>query len=83
MISDNQKPISSGFNSKSETSDILSDVNLEFSNQLSLPTFKIRKQAYIKRLTLIIENSIIKKFFYPVFPPNKHIEEVIKWLTKN
>ena len=28
MISDNQKPISSDFNSKSETSDILSDVNL-------------------------------------------------------
>lgn len=28
MISDNQKPINSGFNSKSETSDILSEINL-------------------------------------------------------
>ena len=63
--------------------DILSDANLDFSNQLSLPTFQIQKKVYIKRLTLIIENSIIKKFFYPVFPPNKHIEDVIKWLTKN
>ena len=27
--------------------------------------------------------SIIKKFFYPIFPPDKHVYEIIKWLKKN
>ena len=36
MISDNQKPINSGFNSKSETSDILSEINL--SDKIAIVT---------------------------------------------
>ena len=40
-------------------------------------------KVYLKRTTLIIEKSVIKKAFYPIFPPNKHINEVIKWLKIN
>lgn len=63
--------------------DVLSDIHLDFANQLKLPTFKIENKVFLKRLTLIIEKSIIKKTFYPIFPANKHIYEVIEWLKKN
>ena len=38
---------------------------------------------YIKRLTMIIERSIIKKVFYPIASPKKHIIEVLEWLKIN
>ena len=63
--------------------DVLSDHELKFSKSLNLPLFNINKQFFIKRVTLIIESSIIKKVFYPIFPPDTHIFEVIKWLKKN
>jgi peroxiredoxin len=63
--------------------DILSDKNLEFTNKMKLPTFQIKEKLFIKRLTLIIEKSLIKKVFYPIFPPDKHIIEILDWLKKN
>ena len=60
--------------------DILSDCNLNLANSLKLPTFSIGKRVFIKRLTLIVNNISIEKVFYPVFPVDKHINEVIKWL---
>ena len=60
--------------------DILSDCNLNLTNSLKLPTFSIGKRVFIKRLTLIVNNISIEKVFYPVFPVDKHINEVIKWL---
>ena len=65
------------------TYDVVSDINLEFAKKLSLPTFVIEDKVFIKRTTLIIEKSVIKKIFYPIFPPNKHINEIIKWLKIN
>ncbi len=63
--------------------DILSDINLEFKKTLSLPTFSIDNKNYLKRLTLIIEKSVIKKVFYPVNNPNKHVIDVLEWLKLN
>ena len=63
--------------------DVVSDSNLIFTNLMKLPTFKIAEKVFIKRLTLIIENSIIKKVFYPIFPPDLHIKDVINWLENN
>ena len=63
--------------------DVVSDENLSFAKQLQLPTFKIEDNVYIKRLTLIVEKSIIKHFFYPVFPPDLHVKEVLQWLDSN
>ena len=37
----------------------------------------------IKRLTLIAKEGVIKKIFYPVFPPDKNPDEVIDWLSRN
>jgi len=63
--------------------DVVSDANLNFANLIKLPTFKVDKKVFIKRVTLIIKNSIIKKVFYPIFPPNLHIKDVINWLKNN
>ena len=63
--------------------DVVSDQQLLFSSALKLPTFSIGNKTFIKRLTLIIEKSVIKHFFYPVFPPDKHIKNVLKWLKCN
>jgi len=30
-----------------------------------------------------VEKNIVKKVFYPIFPPNKHINEVLLWLKEN
>ena len=65
------------------TYDILSDYKLSLVYSLKLPTFSIEKKTYIKRLTLIVNNSKITKVFYPIFPPDKHIFEVLNWLKNN
>ena len=63
--------------------DVLSDYNLELKNALNLPTFSVKNKIYLKRLTLIIEKKIVKKVFYPVYPIDKHIDDLIKWLKAN
>ena len=63
--------------------DVVSDSELKFSKLMDLPNFKINNSVFIKRLTLIIEKSIIVKVFYPIFPPDLHIYEVLDWLEKN
>ena len=63
--------------------DVVSDQNLEFTKKLKLPTFSVGKKVYIKRLTLIVEKSLIKHVFYPISEPDKHILEVLDWLKKN
>jgi peroxiredoxin len=37
----------------------------------------------MKRLTLVVKDGRIEHVFYPVFPPDKHAEEVIAWLTQH
>ena len=63
--------------------DIVSDADLLLTSAINLPTFTIEDKKFIKRLTLIVEESIIKKIFYPIFPPNIHIDEVLGWLKEN
>jgi peroxiredoxin len=61
--------------------EVLSDSELALTNALRLPTFEFESMILIKRLTFIIEDGRISKVFYPVFPPDKNAEEVIKWLS--
>jgi peroxiredoxin len=63
--------------------ELLSDEKLEFANSLRLPTFEIESMQLIKRLTLIIRNGQIENVFYPVFPPDKNVEDVIDWLSQH
>ena len=59
---------------------LLSDAELKFSRALELPTFTAGGMTLIKRMTLVIDDGVITKVFYPVFPPDKNAEEVMAWL---
>jgi len=63
--------------------DVLSDQYLLFTKLMKLPTFTINNKTFIKRLTLIVQKSFIKHVFYPIFPPDLHVKEVIQWLKNN
>jgi len=63
--------------------DIVSDQQLVFSSNLNLPTFSINDKKFIKRLTLIVDQSVIKHVFYPIFHPDLHVFEVLDWLKNN
>jgi len=62
---------------------ILSDIDLELQKKLSIPTFQFENKTMYKRLTLILKKSKIIEVFYPIFPPDKHIYEILKWLESN
>ncbi len=59
---------------------VLSDETLEFAAALRLPTFTAAAMEMIKRLTLIATDGVIKKVFYPIFPPHKNAGDVLAWL---
>ena len=59
---------------------ILSDSHLKLTNALRLPTFSVTGMTLLKRMALVIDDGVIVKAFYPVFPPDKNAEEVIAWL---
>jgi peroxiredoxin len=59
---------------------LLSDEDLELTKALRLPTFEAAGQTLIKRLTLVVDEGSIEHVFYPVFPPDRHAEEVLAWL---
>ena len=61
---------------------LISDNKLEFQKKLNVPVFTVDGHTLYKRLTLIVKNSKIVKVFYPVFPPDRHIFEILKWLEK-
>lgn len=63
--------------------EVLSDANFALTGALQLPTFVVDGRRLIKRLTLIVRRGRIEQVFYPVFPPDRHAEEVIAWLRQH
>ena len=62
---------------------VLSDADLRLSRALKLPTFDFAGRVLVKRLTLVIREARVEHVFYPVFPPDTHAGEVVRWLTDN
>ena len=62
---------------------LLSDSALQLKRLLRLPTFTAGGMELYKRLTLIVEDGCIVKTFYPVFPPDQNVDEVIAWLRSS
>ncbi len=62
---------------------LLSDADHSFSSALKLPLLEVGGLKLIKRLTFIFKDGVIKKCFYPVFPPDKNVVGVIAWLSGN
>lgn len=62
--------------------ELLSDISLTFANNLKLPIFKVEEKQLLKRVTIIAKDGKILKYFYPIFPPDKNIDDVLFWLRK-
>ena len=59
---------------------ILSDEKLALTRALNLPTFTVAGMTLLKRMAWVIDDGMITKVFYPVFPPDKSAEEVVAWV---
>jgi peroxiredoxin len=59
---------------------LLADPELHLASTLRLPTFAVEGMTLYKRLTLVAEGGVIRKVFYPVFPPDRDAGEVLAWL---
>ncbi len=62
---------------------LLSDSSLQLKQLLRLPTFTAVGMKLYKRLTMIVENRLIVKVFYPVFPPDRNADNVLAWLRSD
>ena len=60
--------------------EILSDAGLQLTRALRLPTFEVAGKTLLKRMMLIVDDGIITKTFYPVFPPDESAAVVASWL---
>ena len=60
---------------------LLADPTREVGRRLRLPTFSIGGMTLYRRLTLVVQDGVIEHVFYPVFPPDTHVHEVIDWFT--
>lgn len=56
--------------------ELLSDEQFRFTDAIRLPTFTVESRRLIKRLTLICRDATIARVFYPIFPPDRHAQEV-------
>ncbi|QNK63646.1 peroxiredoxin [Pedobacter sp. PAMC26386] len=63
--------------------ELLSDENLAFTKALNLPLHLVGELKFLKRVTLIFEDGVIVKSFYPVFPPDKNIDDVLEYLKEH
>jgi peroxiredoxin len=62
---------------------VLSDADLNFARGLHLPLLTTSGMTLLKRMALVIDDGVIVKSFYPVFPPDRNAEEVIAWLRSH
>jgi len=60
---------------------LLSDADLRLATAMRLPTFEVEGMTLLKRLTLFIEDAVVQHVFYPVFPPGRSVEDVVRYLA--
>jgi peroxiredoxin len=62
---------------------LLADPGLTLAAALDLPTFTVAGRALYQRLTLVVEEGVVRHCFYPVSDPAGHADQVVRWLTGN
>jgi peroxiredoxin len=63
--------------------ELLSDPAFELAGGIRLPTFEVDAHTYYKRVTLIVDDGLVVKLFYPVFPPDRNADDVLAWLRSD
>lgn len=59
---------------------LLSDASRAYAMAVRLPTLETAGTILLRRLTLVIDDGVVTKVFYPVFPPDRSAADVIAWL---
>jgi peroxiredoxin len=59
---------------------LLSDADLKLAGALNLPTFTVAGMTLLKRMVFVIDDGVMTKVFYPVFPPDQSASQVVAWL---
>ena len=62
---------------------VLSDEHLELTRAWRLPVFEAAGQTLLRRFTVVIRNGRVEHVWYPVFPPDRHADDVLAWLREN
>ncbi|EXJ83135.1 hypothetical protein A1O1_06754 [Capronia coronata CBS 617.96] len=62
--------------------DLLSDEKLEFQQGLNLPTLDWHGQKLLRRSMIAIQDGKVAKWWYPVFPPDRGVDDLIAWLKE-
>jgi len=62
---------------------ILSDADLKLTQAMRLPTFTAAGMTLLKRMAWVIDDGVVTKVFYPVFPPDRNAQDVIDWLQSS
>lgn len=62
---------------------LLSDAGLTLATALKLPSMEVDGKTLFKRMALVIDDGVITKVFYPVFPPNRNASDVLAWMGEN
>lgn len=63
--------------------ELLSDAGLAFTQAARLPTMQVAGMTLIRRLALVVDEGLITRVFYPVFPPDRNAGEVLSWMRAN
>ena len=56
---------------------LLSDERGELAAAMGLPTFVAGGRTLLRRLTMLLEGGVVRRVWYPVFPPDRHAERVV------
>ena len=59
---------------------MLSDTELALTRALRLPTFEVAGHVLLRRFTLLVRDGVVEHVWYPVFPPDRHADEVLSFL---
>jgi peroxiredoxin len=59
---------------------ILSDAEMKLTGAMRLPTFSVDGMTLLKRMAWVIDDGVLTKVFYPVFPPDRSAAQVVDWL---
>ncbi|KIW58337.1 hypothetical protein PV05_02865 [Exophiala xenobiotica] len=62
--------------------DLLSDENLHFQRGLDLPTFEWEGKKVLRRSMIVLQDGRVIRWWYPVFPPDRGVDDLIAWLEE-